>query len=167
MLSSGKYIINLFLLLIIQIIVMNNIQFSSYVYINVYVLAILVTPVNMHKTYVLFLGFLLGLFIDSQSHSMGIHTISMTLTAYFVPYVQKVVYNTNSRDIEDKKNIMYLGRFSKYVFFCLLIFNSTLFFIESIPLSNVSLTLIRIFSSTFISFIFIFGYYLLAIIKKS
>ena len=62
--TNVKFFVNLIALLIIQLAILDNIQLHSYVYINIYILAIYILPYRLSKASILLFGFFLGLFID-------------------------------------------------------------------------------------------------------
>lgn len=71
--SNIKFVIHLFVLLLLQLTILDNIQLHSYVYINIYILAIYILPYRLRNATILFFGFFLGLFVDLANHTMGIH----------------------------------------------------------------------------------------------
>ena len=62
--SNIKFVIHLFVLLLLQLTILDNIQLHSYVYINIYILAIYILPYRLRNATILFFGFFLGLFVD-------------------------------------------------------------------------------------------------------
>ena len=80
--TNIKFFINLVALLIIQLAILDNIQLHSYVYINIYILAIYILPYRLSKASILLFGFFLGLFVDLANNTMGIHAAASTLLAY-------------------------------------------------------------------------------------
>lgn len=93
--NSTKYLIHVVCLFIIQLAILDNIQLNSYIYINIYILAILILPYTMKKTSVLLLAFLFGFIIDLANNTMGIHTAATTFIAYLRP---KLLQLTSNRD---------------------------------------------------------------------
>ena len=83
--SNIKFVIHLFVLLLLQLTILDNIQLHSYVYINIYILAIYILPYRLRNATILFFGFFLGLFVDLANHTMGIHAAATTLLAYIRP----------------------------------------------------------------------------------
>ena len=93
--NSTKYLIHVVCLFIIQLDILDNIQLNSYIYINIYILAILILPYTMKKTSVLLLAFLFGFIIDLANNTMGIHTAATTFIAYLRT---KLLQLTSNRD---------------------------------------------------------------------
>ena len=85
--SNIKFVIHLFVLLLLQLTILDNIQLHSYVYINIYILAIYILPYRLRNATILFFGFFLGLFVDLANHTMGIHAAATTLLAYILSLI--------------------------------------------------------------------------------
>jgi len=75
------------LLLTVQIIIFNNINFLGYISPYPYVLFIILFPVNGNKYGLLLASFLLGFVLDIFSNSGGIHTTASIILAYYRPYL--------------------------------------------------------------------------------
>jgi rod shape-determining protein MreD len=77
------------LLLAVQIIIFNNMNFLGYISPFPYLLFIILYPVNGNKAGLLIASFLLGLTMDLFSNSGGIHATACLILAYFRPYIFK------------------------------------------------------------------------------
>ena len=55
--SNIKFVIHLFVLLLLQLTILDNIQLHSYVYINIYILAIYILPYRLRNATILFFGY--------------------------------------------------------------------------------------------------------------
>ena len=85
---SRHIIFNLFsflTLVLLQIFVLNNIEFMGFINPYVYILFILLLPLETPKWLLLFLGFLLGYTIDYFSHTIGLNIAATVLVAYLRP----------------------------------------------------------------------------------
>ncbi|POS02616.1 rod shape-determining protein MreD [Flavobacterium croceum DSM 17960] len=78
-------ILRFVLLLFVQIIIFNNIDFLRFINPYPYLLFILLFPVNGNKYALLLSAFLLGIIMDTFLNSGGIHTVACTLLAYIRP----------------------------------------------------------------------------------
>lgn len=70
------------LLVALQLLIFNNIEFSGYVNPYVYVMFILILPVSIPSWILLLLGFLTGFVIDVFSGTMGVHTFATVLAGF-------------------------------------------------------------------------------------
>lgn len=165
--NSAKYWIHVLCLFIIQITILDNIQLHSYIYINIYILAILVLPYGMKKVTVLFLAFLFGLIMDLANNTMGIHAAATTFLAYIRPKLLQFTLNREQIDeIEGTHKMRNLGWFLKYTSFSVLAYNIVLILAEAFSFVNIGITFMRISCSSIVSYIFILLYYFIAIKKR-
>ena len=165
--SNIKFVIHLLILMLLQLTILDNIQLHSYVYINIYILAIYILPYRLRNATILFFGFLLGMFVDLANNTMGIHAAATTLIAYMRPQLLMLTSNREQiDDIQGKQKISDFGWFFKYVLISTAIFNVVLIFCEAFSFNNFLITLLRIVCSTLVSTFFILLYYFIALKKK-
>lgn len=165
--SNIKYFIHVLCLLIIQLTILDNIQLHSYIYINIYILAIYILPYRLKNAFILLFGFLLGLFVDLANNTMGIHAAATTLIAFIRPRLLMLTSNREQiDDIQGKQKISNFAWFFKYVLVSTTIYNVVLILAESFTFNNFLITLIRIMCSSFVSIFFILLYYFIALKKK-
>lgn len=165
--NGAKYWIHVVCLFIIQLTILDNIQLHSYVYINIYILAILVLPYGMKKLTMLFLAFLFGLIVDLANNTMGIHAAATTFLAYIRPRLLQLTFNREPVDeMEGTHKMRNLGWFLKYTSFSVLAYNVVLILAEAFTFANINITFMRILCSSIVSYVFILLYYFIAIKKK-
>ena len=107
--TNVKFFVNLIALLIIQLAILDNIQLHSYVYINIYILAIYILPYRLSKASILLFGFFLGLFIDLANNTMGIHAAASTLIAYIRPRLLMLTGNRSTTSRENRTSVILPG----------------------------------------------------------
>lgn len=165
--SNLKFFLHLIILLLLQLSILDNIQLHSYVYINIYILAVYILPYRLHDVIILLFGFFLGIFMDFANNTMGIHAAATTLLAYIRPRLLMLTSNREQIDaIQGKQKISDFGWFFKYVLVSTSIFNIVLILCETFSFHNFFITLLRIVCSTIVSVFFILLYYLIALKKK-
>lgn len=165
--SNLKFFLHLFILLLLQLTILDNIQLHSYVYINIYILAIYILPYRIRNATILLFGFFLGFFMDLANHTMGIHAAATTLIAYIRPRLLILTSNREQiDDIQGKQKISDFGWFFKYVLVSTFIFNVVLMLCEVFTFHDFYITLLRIVCSTIASIFFILLYYFIALKKK-
>ncbi|MFO7851674.1 MAG: rod shape-determining protein MreD [Bacteroidota bacterium] len=150
---SGLFI----LLLAIQVLLMNNIQFSGFVNPYVYILFILLLPFETSFWLVLLLSFLTGLVVDLASGTLGLH-ISATVFAGFIrPYVLNLVSPRDGYEQEDIPGYKPYGFrwFITYILIVVFFHHLTLFYIEVFSLEYFFRTLLRVLLSTAFTTLFI------------
>ncbi|MBN9283954.1 MULTISPECIES: rod shape-determining protein MreD [Flavobacterium] len=73
------------MLLAIQVVIFNNINFLGFINPYPYILFIILYPVNGNKAGLLMASFFLGLIMDMFSNSGGVHAAACVTLAYFRP----------------------------------------------------------------------------------
>lgn len=165
--TNIKFFIHLIALLLIQLTILDNIQLHSYVYINIYILAIYILPYRLRNATILLFGFMLGLFVDLANNTMGVHAAATTLVAYIRPRLLMLTSNREQiDDIQGKQKISNFAWFFKYVIISTTVFNLVLIMVEAFSFHNFLITLLRIVCSTVASVFFILLYYFIVLKKK-
>ena len=149
----------LFILVLIQVLVLNNIQFSGLVNPYLYVLFILLLPFETPGWLLLMSSFLIGMLvdifpqgIDSNSNTIGLHASATVFAGFFRPLILKFISPKDGYEIGTKPSIKYYGLrwFIRYSTIIVILHHVVLFFLEDPNLSNLLSTL----SSILFSFVF-------------
>ncbi|XCF07219.1 rod shape-determining protein MreD [Tamlana crocina] len=81
-------------LVIVQVLILNNINFMGYINPYIYILFIALFPIKHNRIIVMLLGFLLGLIIDLFMDTGGIHAGASVFIAYLRPTILKTSFGT-------------------------------------------------------------------------
>lgn len=143
-------IIRFFILLFLQVLILNNINFGGYVNPYLYVYFILLLPFEIPGWLLLFLSFALGFGIDIFTGTLGMHTASSVLMAFARPIVIKTISSSKEYEAGMKPSIIDLGFrwFLTYTIILVFIHHFALFYIEVFRLSGFFNTLVRVIYST-------------------
>ncbi|MFV5693885.1 rod shape-determining protein MreD [Flavobacterium sp. LB3P122] len=148
---NSTLLVNIFrfvLLLAVQIIIFNNMNFLGYISPFPYVLFIILYPVNGNKSGLLIASFLLGLIMDMFSNSGGIHTTACIILAYFRPYIFKFSFGLSYEYQTVKLNdVLTPERFS-FILMSVVIHHFVLFLLEAFQFSFILDILLRALLST-------------------
>lgn len=120
-------ILSFIVLVLVQGLVLNHINFLGYVNPFLYVIFILVYPTTNNRMLFLLISFLLGFMIDMFSDSGGIHAAASVLLAYIRPPLLKFVFGVLYDYQSIKFNQIDLGNFFIYTTTGVLIHHSVLF----------------------------------------
>jgi rod shape-determining protein MreD len=152
-----RYILIFFGLLVAQVLVFNQVQFSDYINPAFYILFILILPVNTPAWLRLISAFALGFLVDIFSQSPGQHLSSSVLIAFLQPYIVLAFQNTEI-DTNKASNLSQLGFqwFISSSIILVLIHQMMFFLLEVFSFSNFLDTLMRIGLSSFATFTVIF-----------
>lgn len=83
------------ILLLLQVLLLNNINFLGYVNPYLYVLFIILYPFNGNQTLFLFLSFLLGWGVDIFEDSGGINAAACLIAAYIRPVILRFSFGVS------------------------------------------------------------------------
>jgi len=152
-----KYLIQFIAVVLIQVMIMDNIEFSGYLNPFFYTLFILLLPFETPGWLLLITAFLLGFFVDLFNGVPGMHASASVFMAFFRPGVLKFIAPHDGYVNGTSPRLSYYGIewFARYSFFLILIHGIFLFFIETFSLSFFFNTLLRAFMSTILTGILI------------
>ena len=138
------------LLIVVQILLFNHINFMGYVNPYPYILFILVFPFTGNKSLLIFLGFLLGLCVDIFSDSGGVHAASCTFLALIRPLLLKFSFGVSYEFNTIKLSKADFGARITYVSVAVVLHHLMLFSLEIFNISHILLVLkSTLFSSIF------------------
>jgi rod shape-determining protein MreD len=145
------------LLILLQILLFNNIQFSGYVNPYVYIMFILLLPIEIPSWLLLLLSFATGLIIDFFSGSPGMHTSATVLAGFVRPYVLRIVSPRDGYESGSDPSMLIYGFrwFFLYTLFIVLVHHIALFYLEVFRFAEFFRTMLRVFLSTLFSMTFI------------
>ena len=145
------------LLVLLQVLLFNNIQFSGYVNPYVYILFIMLLPIEIPSWLLLLLSFAAGLIIDFFSGSSGMHASATVLTGFLRPYILRFVAPRDGYEAGSGPSMLIYGFrwFFIYTLLIVLIHHTTLFYLEVFRFADFFRTLLRVLLSTMFSVIFI------------
>ncbi|MFV8322249.1 rod shape-determining protein MreD [Flavobacterium sp. LB3P21] len=148
---NSALLVNIFrfiLLLAVQIIIFNNMNFLGYISPFPYILFIILYPVNGNKSGLVVASFILGLIMDMFSNSGGIHATACLVLAYFRPAIFKFAFGLSYEYQTVKLNdVLTPERFS-FILLSVVIHHFTLFILEAFQFSFIFDILIRTILST-------------------
>ncbi|PIF00995.1 MAG: rod shape-determining protein MreD [Maribacter sp.] len=155
-------IIRFILLVLVQVLIFNSLNFFGYINPIVYIMFLYWYPIKENRVAFICLSFILGLSVDFFSDTMAIHAAATTTIAYLRPAIMRFVFGINY-DFQSFKlsnttkaqqftflALLILAHHS--IYFSLEIFNTThLLLIAKKVLSNgiASLILCLLFSTLF------------------
>ena len=93
------------LLVLVQVLILNNIQLGGYINPYLYVLFILLLPVETPKWLILFLSFFIGIGVDMFSNTMGLHAAASVFMGFCRPYLLKVLAPREGYGAESKPGL--------------------------------------------------------------
>jgi rod shape-determining protein MreD len=145
------------LLVMLQVLLFNNIQFSGYVNPYVYLLFILLLPVEIPSWLLLIISFATGALIDVFSASPGMHSSATVLAGFIRPGVLRLVSVREGYETGTSLSMHTYGFrwFLLYTTITVLVHHTALFYLEVFRFADFFRTLLRILLSSIFSILFI------------
>ena len=138
------------LLVFVQVVILNHINFLGYINPYIYILFIVLYPIKNDRIVFLLLSFLLGILVDIFSDSGGINAAACVTIAYLRPIVLKWSFGTVYEHQTIKFNNVEFGSKLMYISILTAIHHLILFLLEVFNFSEILLTLQNtLFSSIF------------------
>ena len=148
---NSAVIANIFrfiLLLAVQIIIFNNMNFLGFISPYPYLVFIILYPVNGNKSGLLAASFFLGLCMDLFSNSAGFHTAACVILAYYRPYLFKFAFGLSYEYQTIKLNDVLTPERFTFILFSVLIHHVILFSLEAFKFLLILDILLRTLLST-------------------
>ncbi len=137
-------------LVLVQVLVLNNINFLGYISPYIYILFIILFPIKNNRLLFILLSFLLGLTIDLFLDSGGINAAACVTIAYIRPVILKFVFGTIYEHQTVKFNNTELGQRLTYFSIITITHHLILFSLEVFNTTKILLILKKtLFSSIF------------------
>lgn len=144
-------------LVLLQVLLLNNIQFSGYVNPYLYILFVLLLPFETPRYLLLLLGFFLGLSVDIFANTPGMHASATTFLAFVRPYVIELISSRDSIETNAPPRLrnMGLGWFLRYSIMLVLAHHLFLFYVEVFTFEGFIFTMARSLLSAFFTIVLI------------
>ena len=155
--SIGLHIARFILLVFLQVFVFNNIEISNHIVPYVYILLIILLPVDLPGWIILLVAFILGLTIDLLSGTLGFHVFSTVLMAYMRTPVLTFVSPRDGYESSAIPNLASYGAlwFLKYAAILVFIHHFSLFMLEVFRFSYIPVIFLRTLLSGLFSLSFL------------
>lgn len=145
-----RNIFRFFLLVLIQVLIIKNIELGRFINPFVYVLFIVVLPFETPKWLLLCIAFILGITIDMFYDTAGMHAAACVFMAYLRPGVLKLFSPRDGYEFGTQPTIQYLGVpwFLSYAGILVVLHHLVLFYFEVFRFSEFFSTFFRVLVSS-------------------
>src|SRR5579863_3402552 len=154
-------LLRFFLLLLAQVLVFSNLNFSSFINPYVYPLFILLLPFETPRWLLMLIGLASGLALDVFLGSMGMHAAAGLLIGYLRPFLINII-TPKGTEFEISPNVYAQGItwFVVYLGIAMTVYLSFYFLLEAATFLNFIILVFKIILSAFVSvaFMLIFRY---------
>lgn len=145
------------LLVALQMLVFNNIQFSGYINPYIYVMLIIILPLSMPSWLLLVVAFIAGFTIDVFSGTMGVHTFATVMAGFARPWIITLNMTHDAADPDTSPSVQNNGLrwFFLFTLMIVLVHHLSLFYVEVFSLAGFFRTFLRVLLSTLFTTFFI------------
>lgn len=164
-----KQILNFLVLLALQVLIFNHVRLFGFLNPNIYILALLLLPLDIPKSAQYAIAFATGFIVDVFLMTLGVHTTAAMLLIVLRPYVMNL-FNTNKK--KEEKDVPLPGRkdlkwLTSYTLLMVFIHQTLVTMLEVFSFQRFGLTLLSIILNTlFTSMIVLCTEYLFYADKK-
>lgn len=144
-------------LVLIQVLIMNKINFYGYLNPYVYLLFILLLPFETQGWLLLLLSFGMGITVDLFSGTLGLHAASSVFAGFMRPVIIKLVGEKPEYDITTQPKLQQMGLKWFGAYALLMVFAHQLFLnmLDVFSFDEFWQTLLRVIASSLLTFLFI------------
>lgn len=150
------------LILLLQIFVLNNINFSNSINPYLYITFIFIFPLSKNRFAFLFFAFLYGLTLDFFSDTGGLHAFSLLFVAYLRLFFIKLFFKKNEIDyLLFNLHSEAFGQVFNYVVTLTVIHHFVLISLDNFSFQNIGTVLLNtLYSSIFTLILYFLGSYI-------
>lgn len=141
------------MLLGIQVVIFNNMNFLGYISPFPYILYIILYPVNSNRSGLIISSFLLGLVMDMFCNSGGIHATACVILSYYRPYIFKFSFGLSYEYQTIKLNESLTPERFSFILVSVLLHHIVLFTLEAFQFKFIIDVLLRTLFSTIFTII--------------
>ena|ERR1035438_7108812 len=137
-------------LVLLQVLILNNVQLNGYINPFMYVLFIMLLPIETPGWLLLLLSLAIGLTIDMFSNTLGMHAAASVFIGYLRPRIIRSISPRDGYETEAKLTAADMGLrwFISYTIVMVLLHHFMLFFIEAFSFSEFFGTMARVLMSS-------------------
>jgi len=154
--SVFKNIVRFIVLVVVQVLILNNIQFLGYVNPALYIYFILTLNVRTSRWAVLILAFALGLIVDIFSNTAGLHAFATVFVAFMrAPAINIFTSVDESTNPEPSVSTFGWMAYIRYAGLLVLIHNALIFIIEAFSFVDFGIIFLKILLSSIVTLLLI------------
>jgi hypothetical protein len=152
-----KSILRFVLLVIFQVLILNNINIGGFINPYLYVLFILLLPIQTPGWFLLLTSFFIGLSVDMFTHTPGLHAAASTFMAFLRPGILNLLLRNKEFEADTEPGIKEYGFVWFLAYSSILVFfhHLLLFYLEVFRFTEFFLTLSRVFVSSLVTLVLV------------
>jgi cell shape-determining protein MreD len=153
-----KNVARFIFLILLQVLILNNIQFGGYINPYFYIYFILLLPFETPGWLLLLSAFLLGILLDAFTHTIGLNASACVLMAFIRPFVIRTISTGTEFMTGHSPSLKNQGVkwFAYYSIILVLVHHFALFYLEIFRFSEFFQTLLRVILSSIFTLLLVF-----------
>lgn len=147
---SNPYLVNVIrftLLILVQVLVFNRLNFFGFINPMVYILFLYWFPIKENRPTFIGLSFLLGFFIDFFSDTMALHAAATVTIAYLRPAIMRFVFGVSYEFQSFRLSNTTKAQQITFLALLIIVHHLVFFSLEIFNLANVLLTLKKVLAT--------------------
>jgi rod shape-determining protein MreD len=157
--TSIKYIIQFIVVVILQVLLFNNMDYFYLVSPYIYIIFLLDLPLNIKTPSLMLIAFLLGLTVDFFSGTIGLHAFASTWIGFFRQSYLRVLFSHLEFKFQQPSVAQFeTSGYLKYAVGMVSLHHIALFMMESLSFNNFGFLLLRIIINIALSLLLIMCY---------
>ena len=150
--NLSQYILFFVVVLLSQVLLFNNLTFSTYFAPLVYIVCIIMMPLGTSSLKMMIAALIVGTLMDLSMGTMGLNVLATLPVAYFRrPILSLTASYTDVDGDGDTPSPMRITRFNNYVIAMVVLHNLLFFGFEHLTLDNFGFIALRFLCSTIVS----------------
>ncbi len=151
----GRYI----LVMLLQVLLFDQLQFLGVCHPYIYILCLLMLPITLPHNADMLIGAVVGVVMDIFCNSLGVHMASCILVMFIRPYLLGIIVNDKDR-LNEQISLRMLGMEAmvKYVVIMVLIHHLTVFSLAAWSWDYIGFVMAETIVSSLITSLIIIGY---------
>lgn len=152
-----RYVFLSVLMVLLQVVVFNHIHLFGIAVPLVFIYVIIKLPLSLSTVWTLTVAFLLGLTVDIFSNTPGMNALACTVLAFIRRPVLSLYLPHGSDYVADEPSMRSFGPglFMRYALSLVLLYSILSFVIEAFTLFDITYMVLRILSSTLLTFVLV------------
>lgn len=158
-----KQIVRFVVLLLLQVLLVNNLQFLGVCHPYIYLLGLLALPLVLPRRADMLIGVGVGLLMDVFCNSLGVHTAACVMVMYLRPYlVNRYVTDMDRFNKEVSIGSIGLLNYVLYTSFLIVLHHTMVFYLTAWSVQHFWFTLLEVVVSSVVTFVLIMAYSLIS-----
>lgn len=155
--SIIRYSLIFILLILLQVLLFNNIEFSGYINPWIYIMFILLLPCETASWLLLIIAFFTGFTVDMFCSTPGMHAAATVLAGFVRPYIMRLTAPRDGYEPGSDPSMAVYGFkwFLLYASMIVVVHHMALFYLEVFRFADFFRTLLRVLLSSLFSVSFI------------